>query len=287
LGSRGVLLVGAPDWVTLAAFADGLHRVGRTCFWGAHGAVDLDALNPSALVIDGMRAGGRAVVAQARARGIPAICIDNGFLRRVHTAADHDHGHFYVGFGGLGWFPKVAPSPDRLNALNLRVGEPVARSDGPALVCGQVPGDASHGLSGELLAEVYRKLVVQLAESGVADVVFRPHPLGFIPPPPGAECRPAGAESLEAAIAGARFVVSLNSNAGLDALIAGVPAVTLLPSHYSRLAYSWPVNPRAIRPPDPDEVRAHCERLAWAQWTLAEMRAGLPQRWFLDQGWIT
>lgn len=278
------LLIGAPDWVTLSAFAEGLDRIGRRCVWGSHGAVDLNATNPAAIVIDGMRAGGLQTVRQAAERGIPCVVIDNGFLRRVNTPKDHDTGHFYIGFGGLGWAPPVAPDHARFRALDITPTIRAARPDGPVLILGQVPGDASHGLSAPALAAVYARMVRELRAAGVDRIRFRPHPLGWSMAPDGCEQREPGAESLDAAIADARFVIALNSNAGLDAILAGVPAVTVLPSHYGPLAYRWPVIPSVIDPPHPDAIEAHCARLAWAQWTLAEMRAAEPQRWLIKEG---
>lgn len=278
------LLIGAPDWVTLAAYAEGLGRIGRRCVWGQHGSIDLDAISPAAIVIDGMRGGGYAAVKACAERGIPAIVIDNGFLKRVSTPADHDHGHFYIGLGGLGWTPSRPQPRARFDALAVPIRERPARPDGPALILGQVPGDASHGLSGPALATAYAVLADQLRAAGVDRVAFRPHPLGWQMGPKGCEQWEPGAEPLAAAIDKARFVVALNSNAGLDAILAGVPAITLLPSHYGPLAWRWPINPQAVEPVHPDAVEAHCIQLAWAQWTLAEMRSGAPQRWLIEEG---
>ena len=279
---RPYLIVGPDNWVSLAAYAAGLSHVGRSAIWRAPGRMDLDQINPAAVVVDGMRIG-RALRPLCRSRGIPLLVIDNGFLRRVHTASDNATGHFYLGLDGLAWAPAIAPDRTRFDALGLEIAQRQDLASRVALLAGQVPGDASHGFGSERLAIEYANLTASLQRAGWS-VRFRWHPLGFQPPPPGAEPSPPALYSLREEIDQAGLIVTLNSNAGLDALMQGAPVATTMPSHYGRLAYRWPIARRFIRPPNADAVRVLCERLAWAQWTLKELQSGLPQHWMIEEG---
>src|SRR5690606_3885364 len=102
------------------------------------------------------------------------------------------------------------------------------------------------------------------------DAVYRPHPRGGIDLP--------GVEShtgwLEESLAGARLVVTWNSNVGHDALLAGVPVVAHGPAAYDELT--------GETLPSVDARREYFHRVAYGQWTLAEMRSGLCQRFVLD-----
>lgn len=76
--------------------------------------------------------------------------------------------------------------------------------------------------------------------------------------------------SLEEALAGAAYVVTYNSNTAVDAVLAGVPTVTV-----DRGSMAWPVtgHDAHVVPPTPARDRwAH--ELAWAQWSIDELAAG-------------
>lgn len=279
------LILGDPEWAPLQAFASGLRSFGVDCVWRDHGNhgtwsdVDCDAV-----AIYGLRAQGRDILDHFQRRGTPVVVIDHGFMRRVHTINDFPTGHFYVGMNRLGWVPDAAPA-DRFEALGVTVATRPARPIRRALIMGQVPHDASHRLGPAELTNCYERLADELMHMGARAVAFRPHPS-----PQSAPVQPAirrdDLAPLEDAINRADLVVSINSNAGLDAIIAGCPAVTMMVSHYGALAYRWPVRLAAITAPSPAQVTAHLHRLAYAQWTLAEISEGLPQRFLHSIGAI-
>ena len=68
------------------------------------------------------------------------------------------------------------------------------------------------------------------------------------------------------------MVVTLNSNSGVDAALAGVPVIA-----FDEGSMAWPVaghKPQdAIHPPRPDRLRWAAE-LAWCQWTDREFETG-------------
>jgi hypothetical protein len=95
------------------------------------------------------------------------------------------------------------------------------------------------------------------------EVRVRPHPGRHAPAVPLAE---------DLAVAG--VVVVWSSRVGLEALLAGVPVVSLSPHWIGRTA-AWPDLAELDAPPFPTAARlAMFERLAWAQWTIEEIANG-------------
>jgi hypothetical protein len=75
---------------------------------------------------------------------------------------------------------------------------------------------------------------------------------------------------LERALENAHLVVTVNSNCGVLAAVAGVPVVAT-----DEGAMCWPVAGHYLSdPPQRPDRGAWCDQLAWAQWTLEEIRAG-------------
>lgn len=140
-----------------------------------------------------------------------------------------------------------------------------------ALVMGQVPGDSA--LWGLPSFEAWAaSMALRLYETGRA-VRYRPHPivardpLALFHPPVATLCV---GTSLADDLAGAALVVTYNSTAGVEAVLAGVPTVTMDPG-----AMAWPVTTHAPEdvPATPDRA-AWAHDLAWAQWTLDELASG-------------
>lgn len=195
----------------------------------------------------------------------PVVVADWGYLARVSHTGESASGHWQISLGGLNNIPPFACPPDRFDALGLTIAKQGGDPKGYVLICGQVPGDAAHGLDADSYLNWLREIVSQYP-----DAVYRPHPRGGIDLP-GVESHTG---SLEEALAGARLVVTWNSNVGHDALLAGVPVVAHGPAAYSELT--------GETLPSVDARREYFHRVAYGQWTLAEMRSGLCQRFVLD-----
>lgn len=275
------LIIGDPGWAPLSAWADGLRLSGVEPFMVDHrewrGAMTADAV-----AIYGLRGHGRDILDHYKKLSVPVVVIDHGYMKRVQTIANMASGYLQVGIGRLGWVPPHAPA-DRLAALGIKAQSRAPRQIRRALILGQVGFDASHRRAPDQLVACYERLAEELIAAGARSVAYRGHPLG-------ADVRPRitldGMSGIEDAVERADLVVSLNSNAGLDALIAGCPAVTLMDSHYAALAYRWPVRVALIEPPPAQRVTTHLERLAYAQWTVEEIREGLPHRYLQSLGAI-
>lgn len=214
-----------------------------------------------------------------RGAGVPLLVLDCGYLRRCSGAQDEE-GYNQLGIGGLCWVPTradligagVAPFSARFEALGLPVAEPVQGRGKVALILGQVPGDSQHGMTETQLVRWLEETAAALLAQGYG-LRFRAHPKA-----PGvrfaalrADHSPSG-RSLAADLAEASVAVTYNSTAGLEALMAGVPVRCHASAHYAAVADLA----------DRSALMAHLHRLAWAQWTCAELRTGEPLR-FLDR----
>ena len=217
-------------------------------------------------VVYGARAGAR-VRAAYEAAGIPVITCDFGYIARVNSREEHESGHFQVSLGGLNNPPAFDCPPDRLRALGIKVTARGGDPEGYTLLIGQVPGDAAHGM--DMRAQ---RAWLESMSRQYPDVRYRPHPRGAVM----FNGAVLAGGSLEEALAGARLVVTWNSNTGNDALLAGVPVV----AHGPNASYADLCGEELPKVP---ARRAYFRRLAYGQWTLAEMRSGECQRFILDQ----
>jgi hypothetical protein len=275
-------LYGQAEIAPLQHFADGLERLGHTVRWRNHNGWSGETEPFDAIVTYGARAQAQDLIRHYEAKNVPTVVIDHGYLKRVFVREDYGHGYFQIGMGRIGWVPTEAPSFDRLDALEISIAErPAPRPIKHALILGQVAFDAQHNKSGPDLQAMYERLAAELVAAGVK-VRYRGHPMGRDVQPRGIP--DDGVRSLADAIADADVVAALNSNAGLDAILAGCPAIVLMRSHYNELAYRWPTLLALIKPPPPARVRSYLKRLAYAQWTAAEMRDGLPQQFLASLG---
>lgn len=150
------------------------------------------------------------------------------------------------------------------------------RYDGYYLVMGQVLGDMS--LRGVDFVKWVKETIDTLDKLGV-DVRFRPHPEAIrrgqaIPAP---QYMIAGG-TLADALSEAACVVTYNSNSGVDAVLAGIPAVT-----YDEGAMAWDVTShhalQELVMPDRNEW---FRRMAWTQWSMPEIERG--EAWEVVKG---
>lgn len=201
----------------------------------------------------------RDIIARQKAIGGRYLVMERGYLgdRFVWTSLGYD------GLNGRAEFCVGDASPDRWEQHFAHLMQPWRRRDGYALVMGQVLGDAS--LEGANYPRWVAETVSDLKARGWS-VMFRAHPKDT-----GQRhgCSTI-AGSLSDALDGAAFVVTWNSNSGVDAALAGVPVVTC-----DRGSMAWEVAAHDLGDAGitPDrEAWAH--RLAWKQWRIDEIRDG-------------
>ncbi|THD06111.1 hypothetical protein [Rhodanobacter lindaniclasticus] len=231
-------LYGTPgDNPELAAFGEGL---GRFVWRHPHFWRDGEAEGFGLVVLSGMH-GKNADIARAyAARDVPVLVLDAAYFRDAP-------GYWQVSLGGLNRPPLFDCPPGRFDALGLAITPKGGNGKGPALIALQRADDASHGLSA---------MQVGVWAQSVGDGVIRPHPLDADVPP------------LADALAGAAVVHTLCSTIGIDALLAGVPAIADMPDNAAWGELSGPDLPSVA------DRRRLFSRLAYGQWTLDEMRSG-------------
>lgn len=218
-----------------------------------------------AVAVFGLQGKGQAIFDAYTDRGVLVVVIDYGYLKRTNAVHDWKTGHWQVSLGGLNQLPPFACPADRFDALGLEVAERGGNPKGYTLICVQTPDDKSHGMSRDELQAWCNEQVARYP-----DAVIRPHPLVDLDyglP----RCQ---AETLDEALAGARLVVTANSNAGHDALMAGVPVIGTMPAAWSALAgETLPSRQARIE---------HFRRCAYGQWTWDEFKTGAPQRFLIE-----
>lgn len=193
--------------------------------------------------------------------GRPVLVMERGYVgdRFAWTSLGFD------GLNGRARFPKAQDNGDRWMRLHGDRMRPWRRSGGYVLIMGQVAGDMSLAHVGGNLARWYE---AQAAIYG-DEARFRPHPdaarRGGAAGPRGV---PVIRGDLQAALDGARLVVTFNSNSGVDAVLAGVPTIAT-----DEGSMAWTVSARA-EPAEAPNRGAWAADLAWAQWREDEIRMG-------------
>ncbi|WP_341706531.1 hypothetical protein [Halopseudomonas sp.] len=136
------------------------------------------------------------------------------------------------------------------------------------LLLGQVPGDAS--LQGRDLMPWYEQTAERAAAAYGLPVRFRPHPQTERK---GIKQQLRNAVNsrctLEEDLAGAAAAITFNSNSAVDAVLAGVPAVTM-----DQGAMAWDVTGHKVGELLKPERERWAAELAWKQWTLSEIESG-------------
>jgi hypothetical protein len=194
----------------------------------------------------------------------PLVVLERGFVKR-----DEYYGVALNGLNGLGYFgPKGNPS-DRWDALGVEI-KPWKSGGDYILVCGQVPWDAS----------VQHTDHVQWCQDTVATIQSRTDiPVRFRPHPETADfdygLEPSAA-SFDEDVANAHAIVSFSSTSAALAVLEGVPIFTM-----DRGSIAWDVGNHVLAKellehPHKPEREPWAHDLAYSQWTVAEMEAGLP-----------
>lgn len=259
------------DNLEAGAFAAGLLAQGHKPVWRSCSDYRQgDTEKFDAVVITGLRAQGAWIRDDYEALNVPVIVIDYGYMRRTSGVATWATGHWQVGIGDLNRPPSFVCAGDRFGKLGLEIKtRRTLRKGLRPLVLGQHVGDPSHGVSAEEMATWAQWLCDSLGAR------WRPHPDS---PDVAVRAEHAGG-TLAEALADASCVHSLCSTGGLDALIAGVPAVAYMPERASWGGLSGGVLPSMA------SRRALCSRLAYGQWTIEEMRTGEAAAFVMENLW--
>lgn len=194
--------------------------------------------------------------------GIPVLIVELGYLRRANNNRDL-LGYYQLGWDRLCWTPETAAS-DRFDALGLTVTD--AAGGQAILVASQVGNDAQHRMTAAELNTWLRCESAIVAAELRQPRIWRPHPNQVDQVPsdwPAARVQLPAKVPLSQALNGISTVVTYNSTFGVDAMLQGVPVHSHPSAHYHRHAVA-----------DRPTRLAYLHRLAYAQWTLDEMRDG-------------
>ena len=210
----------------------------------------------------------RRAIIEAHNDSSSTIIIERGFVRR--------ESYYSVGYGnfnGRADFRNHDSPSDRWLDLKMSLENPDLSNNASVLLCGQVPWDAAveHVNYKNWVTETYWFL-----KACGYDVCFKPHPLQ--PTAINFPGRTIGRKRLSNILPLFKFTVSFNSNSGVESIIAGVPSLAIDPG--SMIYNITETNLRMV-----DKIKLPEERIrkqwacdiAYAQWTLDEMKDGLPQ----------
>jgi hypothetical protein len=233
---------------------DGLERHGVSCFYAEFGKPA-----PSDFaVVWGVKQ--KTIFTSGR----PVLVMERGHIqdRMFYTSCG------WNGLARRGLYPRAADGGARWRRLFGRHLRDWRTHGSHVVVCGQMPGDtALHG------ADIHRWARTACRDAKAAfglPLMYRPHPLvkpSNSKPPRGV---PLSSAPLADDLARAAVVVTYNSTAGVEAVLAGVPTVTC-----DEGAMAWPVTSHEISAPLVRPAREDwCADLAWTQWAPEEMADG-------------
>lgn len=199
---------------------------------------------------------------QLRAAGHDVLVFENGYLgdrlKQWISIA-------WNGLNGRGNFCLPDQVDEKRFADNFKL-EPW-RTDGECIIImGQVRGDMS--LRGHDLGDWYEDQAAKFVAEYGKPVFYRPHPAGgdtknFNPRIPTFK------GDMAAALQQAYLVASYNSNAGVDAILAGVPHVA-----FDLGSMAWPVSGHEVYERIMPDRERWAAGLAHCQWNSAEIAAG-------------
>jgi len=195
----------------------------------------------------------------------PWLIMEHGYIgnRNVWTSLG------YNGLNGRGEFLNKNSPPDRWNKhFNGRL-KPWHKGK-YVLLAGQVPGDASI----RHVSFTYQGLVNKIKKHTKLPIHFRKHPhpksMNRVVTPNG--CIDSPHKTLEKALRGAHVCVTVNSNTGVEAILAGTPVINIdcgsmvwdLAQHDYKLIET---------PPHPEREQ-WAYNIAYAQWLPNEIEDG-------------
>lgn len=222
----------------------------------------------------------RPEIREARQRQLPILLLENGYLGRPASwKVDHkvpEGGYVQASWDRLHNIAKGNPSRERLDMILEDCGltftpEAPEKKERILLVCSQVPDDSQHKMGPRQMQMWESSKIRELLTRFTFDrVVWRPHPLGkgkAIKPDAGSKSVPLVESEpgtmLSKEISEASMVMTFNSNAGVEAMLQGVPVDCDNRCHYYGFCNSGSKAREVI-----------LSKLAWSQWKLSELKSG-------------
>lgn len=238
---------------------------------------------------NGLHAGRDRLVPMLRRKGVPVIVVERGFWDRMWWSQIDHRGFNHTASWAQG-HETLTGQPERLVESASQAAEPMrARSSGYVLLLVQKAFDTQLIDAPFQAPKPFVKTVEAALPPGVT-LRIRAHPVE--PYDCGSARRARMIEgSLRDAIDGARFVVTINSNAGNDAILWGCPVLCVGPSIYGQYGVAMHCPPDNLATgletmlagwsPGIRKAADYCAWLAGHQYSLAELADGLPVKWAL------
>jgi len=196
------------------------------------------------------------------------VVMETGYIKR---GQDEDS-YYAAGFNDINGnadFRNYKVPSDRWEKLGVEM-KPWSRRGDYILLCGQVPWDASVQHTDHI--GWLSHMVSDIRKFSDREIIFRPHPLG---PKYNLLHTTRSNASLDEDLSGAFCCVTFNSNAGVDAVLHGIPVFAF--DRGSMVDGVANRNVIFIEDPKMPDRTDWANSIAYAQWTLDEMREG--QTW--------
>jgi len=276
----------------LRVIASGTEAMAMQTHVIAPGRWPVTSVQPDVVIAwNGRKGKAGELVKRYQEKGVKTFIMERGFFDRMNYSQADLQGFNHTAswacqLGG----PAPVEGVRRFAAIEASIGKrtPVkAHKSGYILVLGQTNGDAQLRDSGiHRACDLFGAVRAATGEK----IVFRPHPENG--------WRPEYAEVMDGplgdVLSGARFCITINSNAGNDALWAGVPVLCFGPSLYEMAGVAMgtaaPKLEHDIRlmlngwAPNDRRVLSYMHWLCARQWTNKELATGAPLRQILSEG---
>lgn len=206
------------------------------------------------------------IIRRHQERGLPVLVLEKGYVRR--------DAYYAAGWNGLNNranFCNNGMPSDRWDALDIEL-KPWRRDGRTILVCCQVPSDAS--VQNVDIIDWCARVIRELRSIAPdREIIFRPHPLARDRTPDMLHAH-TSTRPLNEDLDDALFVVTYNSNIGVDAVINGIP---IFVGDKGAMAYDVASkNLSEAYLPGVKVIKQWAYNLAYTQWTIEEMARGLP-----------
>lgn len=273
-----------------AAIAEGFRALGCTvrvaeptswpCFDGS--------FDPQVIVMwNGRKNRYIGISSAARASDKIVLTMEHGFFdRRAYTQLDFQGILHWSSWAGSLTTPSPPDGAARLAKVWPDGVAEFGPRDGYVLVLGQVPGDSQLQESEIRKPNELIRLVAGNLPTGL-EARFRPHPnRAKHTASPARYMKVCNAKTLKEAVAGARFAVTINSNAGNECLAWGCPVLAFGPALYCTAGVARTVTRDAIVHglqamadgvrPGQAAVQRYSEHLACRQYSIDDLAGGGP-----------
>lgn len=227
----------------------------------------------------------------AECEGIPVYRFENGFMgRKQNCQCDKKGILHWASFARHLKDPAPEGADERFRRVWPRPIVPMhpnrVRRSGMVLVLGQTVGDTQLDAS-EIKKPIELDRAVFRALNGTGiKAFFRPHPLDRRHETRKRYLPVAEHPTLDAALAEAKMVITINSNAGVEALASGVPVLCFGPATYEMAGVARKTTLKTLRSdildmldggglPCAEDVANYLYHLAANQYSLDEIRRGV------------